>query len=283
MKRAFRQIVIGQPTLRASLLVFGTIFLVGPALTHELLAGPRSSGELAPSDFTLTSSDRSCHQGAIASQGRMVYLRNCQSCHGLCGQGNGVYAPTLRTKPRDFTTGVYKWRSTPTGALPTDEDLMLTLSRGVLESGMPAFAGMPEKDRLAVIVYIKSLSPRFSNEPVERPLTIPPEPAMTIDSIKKGRQTYEQLGCAACHGATGNGWGPLAPDLVDDDGHTIRPADLTASTWKGGCQGQDLYRSIMTGLDGSPMPAFETQLPPAEAWALVHYIQSLDQSRDWFH
>ena len=211
----------------------------------------------------------------------MVYLRNCQSCHGPCGEGNGEYAPVLLVKPRDFTAGVYKWRSTPTGALPTDEDLMRTLSRGVPESGMPAFAGMPEKDRLAVIAYIKSLSPRFRSEPAETPLAIPPEPAVTIDSIKKGRQAYEQLGCAACHGATGNGWGPVASDLVDDDGRPIRPADLTTSTWKGGCQGEDLYRRIMTGLDGTPMPSFEKQLSPDEAWALVHYIQTLDQSKGW--
>ncbi len=207
----------------------------------------------------------------------MVYLRNCQACHGPCGEGNGDYAQVLRTQPRDFTAGVYKWRSTPTGPLPTDEDLMRTLSRGVPESGMPAFAGMPETDRLAVIAYIKSLSPRFRSEPAEKPLAIPPEPAMTIDSIKKGRQAYEQLGCAACHGETGNGRGPVASGLVDDDGRPIQPADLTTSTWKGGCQGEDLYRRIMTGLDGTPMPSFEKQMLPDEAWALVHYIQTLDQ------
>jgi len=81
----------------------------------------------------------------------------------------------------------------------------------------------------------------------------------------------------ACHGTAGNGWGPIAPSLTDDDGYPIRPADLTGPTWKGGCQGEDIYRSIMTGLDGTPMPAFEKQLPPDEAWAMVHYIQSLDQ------
>lgn len=276
MKRAFRQIVIGQLTLPATILVFSAIFLVGPALTHELLAEPHSPEKMLLSDSARTSSDRSCPRGANDSQGRMVYLRNCQACHGLCGEGNGAYAPTLRAKPRDFTAGVYKWRSTPTGALPTDEDLMRTLSRGVPESGMPAFSGMPERDRLALIAYIKSLSPRFSNEPAEKPLTIPPEPAMTIGSIKKGRQAYEQLGCAACHGTTGDGRGPLATELLDDDGNPIRPADLTGTAWKGGCLGQDIYRSILTGLDGTPMPSYEKQLHADEVWPLVHYIQSLE-------
>jgi len=148
---------------------------------------------------------------------------------------------------------------------------------------MPAFAGMPEQDRRAVIAYIKSLSPRFNSEPVEKPIPIPPEPAMTMESVKKGRLAYERMGCTACHGAAGNGRGPVASDLADDDGHPIRPADLTTSTWKGGCQGEDLYRRIMTGLDGTPMPSFEKQLLPDEAWALVHYIQTLDQNEGWLH
>lgn len=277
MKRAFRQIVVGQPTLCASLLVFGTTFFVDPVLTHELLAGPQSSGKQSPGDTIHTSNNRLCYQGAISGHGRMVYLRNCQSCHGTCGDGNGDYAPTLRIKPRDFASGVYKWRSTPTGSLPTDEDLLRTLSRGVPQSGMPAFAGMPEKDRRAVIAYIKSLSSRFDSEPVEKPIPIPSEPAVTLESMKKGRLAYERMGCTACHGAAGNGRGPLALSLTDDDGHPIRPADLTGSAWKGGCQGEDIYRSIVTGLDGTPMPSFEKQLSPDEAWAMVHYIQSLDQ------
>ena len=253
------------------------ILLVGLVLTHDSYADSQSSADQVASGVLRTTKGHACPPQASLIHGRAVYLRNCQSCHGICGDGNGDYAPTLRIKPRDFTAGVYKWRSTPTGSLPTDEDLLRTLSKGIAESGMPAFAGMPEQDRRAVISYIKSLSPRFNSEPVEKPIPIPPEPAMTMESVTKGRLAYERMGCMACHGAAGNGWGPIAPNLADDDGYPIRPADLTGSTWKGGCQGEDIYRSIMTGLDGTPMPAFEKQLPPDEAWAMVHYIQSLDQ------
>src|SRR3984893_10120570 len=51
------------------------------------------------------------------------YRRYCVGCHGELGDGNGENFPWLDPKPRDFTLGVFKWRSTPTGTLPTDEDL----------------------------------------------------------------------------------------------------------------------------------------------------------------
>jgi len=138
----------------------------------------------AASGVRWTTKGHACPPEASLTHGRAVYLRNCQSCHGICGDGNGDYAQTLRIKPRDFTAGVYKWRSTPTGSLSTDEDLLRTLSKGVPESGMPAFAGMPEQDRRAVIAYIKSLSPRFNSEPVEKPIPIPPEPEWASQPVR---------------------------------------------------------------------------------------------------
>ena len=58
-----------------------------------------------------------------ANAGRRVYLRYCVGCHGQDGDGAGENAQWIEPKPRDFTAAVFKCRSTPTGTLPTDEDL----------------------------------------------------------------------------------------------------------------------------------------------------------------
>ncbi len=217
---------------------------------------------------------RNDSQDIFLQQGKTVYLRNCQTCHGVNGDGKGAYANVLAARPRDFTAGVFKFRSTRSGALPTDADLMRTVTHGIPRSGMPTFAALSEEERLAVITYIKSFSRRFDAEPMEEPLVIPLEPTKTFDTVQKGQQLFVGLGCVICHGESGNGGGALAFELVDDTGSRIMPADLTDSSWKGGCTGRDLYRTIMTGLDGTPMPSFGEQLAPGEAWPLVHYIQS---------
>lgn len=212
---------------------------------------------------------------ALLQIGKGVYMSNCQVCHGVKGDGKGDYANVLTSRPRDFTTGVFKFRSTPTGSLPTDDDLRRTVLRGIPKSGMPAFDGLREEELRGVIAFIKSFSHRFESEQAEEPLSIPSIPARTFSSVQQGQQLFERMGCVSCHGKTGNGMGPLAPELVDDAGSPILPANLTETSWKGGCAEADLYRSIITGLDGTPMPSFAHQLDPAEAWALVHYIKSL--------
>src|SRR5579872_5993623 len=66
-----------------------------------------------------------------AKAGAMLYRRYCVVCHGPLGDGNGESArwfePPLFPKPRDFTLAVFECRSTPTGTLPTDEDLFNTI------------------------------------------------------------------------------------------------------------------------------------------------------------
>jgi hypothetical protein len=44
---------------------------------------------------------------------------------------------------------------------------------------------------------------------------------------------------------------------------------------KGGSTPGDLYRTIATGLDGTPMPAFAEALSAEALWALVSYVEGL--------
>jgi len=72
-------------------------------------------------------------------RGSALFRRMCASCHGEQGDGRGPAAAGLVPSPRDFTQGVYRYRSTPTGELPTVADLTRTISSGVPGTSMPAW------------------------------------------------------------------------------------------------------------------------------------------------
>jgi len=213
--------------------------------------------------------------------GRYVFERNCLICHGRRGNGKGELAATTIPKPRDFTRGLFKYRSTPSGSLPTDADLARTIQSGLAGTAMPAFALLPDRDVLAVIAYIQSLSPRWTNA-VHRaaPVALPPPPAWMFDEaaagphLRSGAELFQRA-CAACHGVEARGNGVAAAALVDDWEQPCPPRDLLAPALRIGPSLEALYRTLSTGLDGSPMPSFAEVTTTEERWELVAYVRSL--------
>jgi cytochrome c oxidase cbb3-type subunit I/II len=212
---------------------------------------------------------------AAASRGRVAFDRYCISCHGVQGDGRGPTADWIDPRPRVLTSGVFKFRTTPTGELPTDADLLRTITNGLQQTNMPRWAPLPERERHDLVQYVKTLSPRFATEEQGKPIAIPTRPAMTADLVKKGADVYKRMQCATCHGDTGKGDGPSAPTLRDDWGFAIQPRDFTQGHLKIGDAPEDVYRTFMTGLDGTPMPSFADSLKPEDAWALTAYVMSL--------
>jgi cytochrome c oxidase cbb3-type subunit 2 len=195
------------------------------------------------------------------------------------GDGNGPAARWLDPKPRNFQRAAFKFRTTPSGTLPTDEDLHRTISRGVFRSSMPAWFLMPEVEKVAVIQYLKTFSDRWADEyEYEPPFTIPSPPEFIgePESVARGQELYKLMRCASCHGDGGRGDGPSAPTLKDDEGRSIKPFDFTSGVMKGGPGLKDIYRTFTTGLDGTPMPSYRDSLPNDEdRWHLVSFIVSL--------
>jgi len=215
-----------------------------------------------------------------AARGKQVYERRCAGCHGVKGDGNGPAATFLDPRPRDFTLGSFKFRTTPSGSLPTDGDLYRTLTRGVRWTAMPTWHELPEQDRITVIAYIKTFSPRWKEEKPEPPIVIGEPPAPGPELLERGKQLYAKAKCFQCHGEGGKGDGPSAGELVDDLKFPIRPTDFTRGQFKGGGDVRDIFRTMTTGLDGTPMPSFADSMTDEERWAISYHVLSFSAFND---
>ncbi|MFZ3264106.1 MAG: c-type cytochrome [Terriglobales bacterium] len=223
------------------------------------------------------------HIGNITGNAKAAaepYRRYCLVCHGDLGDGNGESArwfePPLYPKPRDFTLAVFECRSTPTGTLPTDDDIFDTIARGLDRSNMPPWNTFSKQQRADLVAWIKHFSPRWQNEKPGTPIVIPPEPEVTAERIKAGQEVFNRVQCWKCHGVTGKGNGPSASTLTDDLGRPILPYNFSeGGRFKCGSTDSDLYRIFMTGLDGTPMPSFADNIKPDEAWDMVFFLRTL--------
>jgi len=223
------------------------------------------------------------HVGKLSGQaaaGKQLYYRYCWGCHGYRGDGNGENGPYLNILPRNFVAATFKCRSTPTGTLPTDEDLFSAMTRGFNNSNMPSWITLTAQNRADLIAFIKTFSPRWKTDKAGDPINVPAEPAVTLDSIKHGKELFTKLECWKCHGPEGHGDGPSASTLTDSNDQPIRPYNFAAgSRFKCGATNHDLYKIFMTGLDGTPMPSFADVIKPEDAWDLVHYLRTLQVTR----
>jgi cytochrome c oxidase cbb3-type subunit 2 len=219
------------------------------------------------------------HAGGLtghAKDAEMNYRRYCVGCHGALGDGEGENAVWLDPKPRNFTLAQFKCRSTPSGSLPTDEDLLNTVGRGLQDSNMPSWNPLSSQQRVDLVAYVKHFSDRWKTEKPGTPIEIPAEPALTADRVRAGQAVFQKLECWKCHVVEGRGNGPSADTLTDDQNRPIKPFDFHDQTkFKCGSTDGDLYRIFMTGLDGTPMPSFVDNVKPEDAWDLVFYLRTL--------
>ena len=214
--------------------------------------------------------------------GQVTYDRWCSECHGLDGDGNGSAAGYMLPRPRDFTLALYNIRTTASGELPTDDDLLRAINMGAPGTAMPPWDDVltgEEKD--ALVQYIKTFSRFFSPDEIPVPLDLGSPTGVSDEVIAEGRRQYEAIECWKCHGDQGRGDGESAPTLMDDTGFPIVATDLTENWFfNGGADVEDIYRALRTGLDGSPMPNFSDVLNAGvitdeELWAMAHYVRSL--------
>lgn len=177
---------------------------------------------------------------------------------------------------------------------------------------MPSFRLLPKKDIQSVVDYVLVLAQRGELEyqlaseaeaseelldedipdyvenvgnhwqeaaaTLTQPLT--PEPQLTPERVALGREAFLTKGCSKCHGEDGRGH---TKDNIGKDswGHSTRAADLTSGMLHGGQDPIDVYRRILNGINGSPMPGFKSALEsePETIWNLVSYVLSVSNRR----
>ncbi len=227
--------------------------------------------------------------GSLSAQdgddlGRVTYDRWCAGCHGVDGTGNGPASGYMLPRPRDFTQALYQIRTTASGELPTDEDIRAIIDRGMPGTTMPGWEDLLSNDEIeALVEHLKSFSRFFTPDAVPQPLDFGGATRGNADVVAEGESLYRDLaGCAACHGEEGRGDGESAPTLTADETDLpVRAADLTENwLFNGGGEVEDIYRRLLTGLDGTPMPSLADvvtagELTYEEVWAIAHYVRSL--------
>jgi len=303
-----------------------------------------------------------------------IYRARCVVCHGVDGGGTGPAAALQSPYPRDFRSGVFKFKSTLRGMKPTKDDLLGVLRQGAAGTGMPSFARLPEEDLAALVDYVIYLAIRGETERrlIQWAITdlgygdvdLPPTDQERLRVDERGRFASQQLGdevaamvsgvaqswrdavpiavapregmdtttrlaaiergkslfhgplanCASCHGTEGSG---NAVTLDFDDWtkeyttmlgiapadraqvkpmrqvgalrpRPISPRNLSWGVYRGGSDPETLYRRLVAGIEGTPMPGLlvnqsdestaNVGVTPAQVWDLVAYLESLGEA-----
>jgi DMSO reductase family type II enzyme heme b subunit len=214
-------------------------------------------------------------QAGDAAVGKRVYELRCAGCHGLKGDGKGPAAELLDPRPRDFTTGIYKIRTTA-NKVPSDQDLFRVISEGMPGTSMPSWAVLPERERRDLVAYIKTFAGDKLKEP-PKPAELPKEVSSSTESLKRGREMFEAIECNKCHGNQGRADGPSRAELKDEWEHPIKPANLTKRwNFRGGASRTAIATRLAVGVLGTPMPAFiDSVEKPEDIWHLTNYVLSL--------
>lgn len=215
----------------------------------------------------------------LRARGVKLFKQRCAACHGAWGDGKGPAAADLSLPMPDLTKGIYKLRSTPSGTLPTAEDLFVTISRGMHGTEMFPWARLSEADRWALVYRVMSFSPRFKHEQPGTPFVVPPAPAETPELVAEGAALYERHRCGACHGDKGGADGPAVKLYEQPEGpRVVNIRDFQKGQFLRGSDMADVFLTLKTGLDGTPMGPYDA-LSARELWALSAFVRDLVQRR----
>ena len=209
-----------------------------------------------------------------------IYMKRCSQCHGEEGDALGVAAEYMYPAPRDFTLGLFKYKTTDADSeFPTDADLRTTIRDGLTGTAMPGWKDiLTDKEIDALIEKIKVLG-YWDGESAEdlglNPIEMGAMPAATPEMLALGREKFETI-CAECHGPEGRGNITSGKRLADDAGARIWPRNLShPETWRVTMDTQDVFQRLSVGIPSSPMPEHTTALDVETRWAIANYVMTL--------
>jgi len=262
-----------------------------------------------PSEFGFQTSVKT----TLVEEGNRAYDIYCIGCHGEEGDGNGAAARFLDPRPRNFQNAKFKFSSTRSGRLPTDEDLRRTIMEGLKGSAMPGWDMIPARTVTALIAYIKTFSPRWEEKQPATAIPTVDDPYRSMDdkseAIARGRAVYHGFAtCWTCHPSYASedeinaylvamdkpASAGFRPNLTESEakpnqeGEVIYPPDFRRDFVRAGGTVDDLYRSIAAGISGTAMPTWVDSMvshrssdpstvvtTTADLWAIAYYVHSL--------
>jgi len=207
-----------------------------------------------------------------------IYMKRCAQCHGEEGDGQGVAAEFMYPTPRDFTLGLFKYKTTQADSeFPTDADFRNTIRDGLVGTAMPGWKTILSDTEIdALIQKIKVLGYWGEEDPADLisiDLGVPP--AVTPELLAQGREQFVKA-CVQCHGEAGRGNITSGKRLKDDLESRIWPRNLTRpETWRVTRDAEDVFQRLSTGIPGTPMPEHSTTMSIEDRWAIANYVMTL--------
>jgi len=211
-----------------------------------------------------------------------IYAHRCKGCHGAEGDGLGPAAERLNPPPRDFTLGMYKFKSSGFEEfLPNDDDLLRMIRDGMAGTAMPGWGDILSNQEMAdLVVYIKTLAGYAADEKPGQQVDYGTEIVSSAESVRIGKELFlDRDRCSECHGKAGKG--DAIKSLKDDNGERTWPRNLTKPwTFRASNDRRDIYSRISTGIPGTQMPSFsdpasDKVLSVDERWHVANYVSSL--------
>lgn len=99
-------------------------------------------------------------QAAAVKAGEQLYARNCRSCHGINGKGNGNIPALSRGATQTAPDGEIFW----------------FITTGSVDNGMPSWAQISEQKRWQIVSYLKTLKNARSSATTNAAPTAAPVP-----------------------------------------------------------------------------------------------------------
>lgn len=181
----------------------------------------------------------------LFARGSTLFAQNCAGCHGAAGDGKGLAASGLSPKPKNLRQ--YQFST---------QGLARILWNGVAGSAMPAWRDLSTTDLASLTTYVQSLHPASAG------VAQVPAPILA-----HGAAVYVS-NCLSCHGAQGQGNGPVGLLLLP------RPANFTAMQ----PEATRVIQVLNEGIPGTAMPPWPG-LAPADKQAVAAFVRTLFKSK----
>jgi len=176
-------------------------------------------------------------------RGRQLYSRNCASCHGIGGEGDGPGAAGLHPRPANLSEHEY-----------TLDGLGSSLWNGAAGTAMPAWRDLAPQDLSAIARVVLAFH------------AAQPEPTLPQEVLALGSRVYAAH-CVQCHGENGAGDGSAASQfgVAPTNFRTQRPS-LAAS-----------LRAVRNGVEGTSMAPWSSTLSEEELSAASYFVRGFFQ------